>query len=70
MDGSSLAKREQPRVSWFSTDGEWKEDRTGGEAIENEWTPACEREAIDLWVVVRDERGGAAWISRQVRCGS
>jgi hypothetical protein len=68
--GSLAAKREQLRLSWFSTDGEFAEDHTGSDMPDNTWTPACAREAIDLWLVARDERGGAAWIRRALRCGS
>jgi hypothetical protein len=68
--GSLAAKREQLRLSWFSTDGDFAEDHTGGDLPDNAWTPACAREAIDLWLVARDERGGAAWIRRALRCGS
>jgi hypothetical protein len=60
-------RRESIRVAWFATDGELEVDRTGRDeddlerSSENAWTAPAEGGIIDLWVVVRDVRGGSGW---------
>jgi hypothetical protein len=66
-------------VSWFVEEGELESERTGffdgestlEEAGENVWrTPTAEEfsaSVIDVFLVLRDERGGVAWLSRQVQ---
>jgi hypothetical protein len=60
-------RRESVRVAWFATDGELDVDRTGRDEddperfSENVWTAPEERGIVDLWVVLRDVRGGSGW---------
>lgn len=56
-------ERETIRVSWFSTDGFFEQDRTGGGASwsENTWTAPDAPGVSRIWIVVRDERGGVGW---------
>lgn len=69
--------REALRVSWFATDGEFEHDRTGRTADEaetftdNVWTaPAAPvGTAVHFWAVLRDERGGADYVSFELNVG-
>lgn len=60
-------RRETIRVSWFATDGEFGEDRTGREdtdvstTSDNVWTTPAQGGTVTMWLVVRDSRGGAGW---------
>jgi hypothetical protein len=61
-------RRESMRVSWFATAGSFRDDRTGRDETEtatdsdNEWTAPSSPGMVHLWVVLRDARGGAAWL--------
>lgn len=59
---------EELKFSWFSTGGEWERALSFGDAItgasENEWTPPEENPA-DVWIVIRDTRGGIDWFTRR-----
>jgi hypothetical protein len=56
--------REALRVSWFASDGDFEHDRTGrGEqelesSTDNRWTAPQQPGPVQLWVVLRDSRGG------------
>lgn len=58
---------ERYRYSWFATDGEFKQERTGDTFPDNEWKSEGDRPAppevqvVQLWFVAQDERGGADW---------
>jgi hypothetical protein len=62
-----ITKREAMVVSWYATQGSFEHDSTGrsGDETElvtsNHWTtgPAGH---VDLWVVLRDDRGGADFV--------
>ena len=68
-----MTRRESLRVSWFTTAGSFERDRTGragdeGEAgeppesfTENTWTAPEDARATQLWLVLRDARGGVAF---------
>ncbi len=64
-----LDHREAMRVSWFATGGEFETDRTGRTetemiaGTENGWTPPADPTQIQLWIVLRDSRGGMAFSS-------
>jgi hypothetical protein len=64
-----VVRREEMRVSWFSSAGLFDRDRTGrGEedvarSSENDWTAPDAPGSVRLWVVLRDSRGGVAWRS-------
>jgi hypothetical protein len=56
-------------VSWFATDGKFKDDRVDADPVSleanNTWTApqVTASEDIPLWVVMRDTRGGVAFAS-------
>jgi len=64
--------REALRVSWFATAGAFEHDTTGrGEEeletfADNRWTAPKQTGMVTMWVVLRDSRGGVAWIERDV----
>jgi hypothetical protein len=67
-------RRESMRVSWFSTDGVFRDARTGRTEQEaattdspNVWTAPDTEGDVTLWVVLRDDRGGAAWQTYALR---
>jgi hypothetical protein len=59
--------REAMRASWFSTAGAFAVDHTGRDAndpttfTENAWTAPAQAGRVHLWIVLRDDRGGAGW---------
>lgn len=61
-------RRESLRVSWYSTTGDFTADRTGrSEAetesfTENTWTAPDTAGPVQLWVVLRDARGGVDFL--------
>jgi hypothetical protein len=68
------ARRESMRVSWFSTDGVFRDARTGRTEQEadtpdsaNVWTAPDSEGDVTLWVVLRDDRGGVAWQTYALR---
>lgn len=60
-------KREAMRVAWFATGGAFDRDNTGRDEgddaafSENGWKAPSAPGTVHLWVVVRDDRGGAGW---------
>lgn len=60
-------RREAMRVSWFATGGAFDGDHTGRDTneldsfSENAWTAPSQPGTVHVWVVLRDERGGAGW---------
>jgi len=67
-----VTRRESLRVSWFTTAGSFDRDRTGrtGEEpetfAENTWTAPADARPAQLWVVLRDARGGVAFTTLAV----
>jgi len=66
-------RREAIRVSWFATAGSFSSDHTGrGQdeftqpSSDNTWTAPKEAGPVFMWVVLRDDRGGADWQSFKV----
>jgi len=62
-----VERTEAIRVAWFATDGAFDEDRTGVEAggglsSDNGWMAPEVAGPVRLWVVIRDDRGGAGWL--------
>ncbi len=45
-------------VAWYCTAGDFEQARTDAA---NRWTAPNERGAVQLWVVLRDSRGGVDW---------
>lgn len=66
---SLVERRESLRVSWYATTGDFAADRTGrGEDepesfTENTWTAPAEPGPVQLWVVLRDARGGVDFLT-------
>lgn len=66
-------RHESMRVSWFATAGSFNSDHTGrGQdeftitSSDNTWTAPKEPGTVFMWVVLRDDRGGAVWQSFKV----
>jgi hypothetical protein len=63
-------RREAMRVSWFASAGGFDADRTGRAEddpalqSENGWTAPDAPGTVHLWFVLRDSRGGVAWVER------
>lgn len=79
-EGGSGVRPERLTLSWFSDAGSMDQDRTvfidGKTSIEsathNLWTPPKQGELspgalVRFAVVVRDDRGGVGWLTRQIR---
>jgi hypothetical protein len=62
-------RRETIRLAWFATGGAFDTDRTGragddtASFSENVWTAPAAAGRVNLWVVIRDDRGGQSWLS-------
>lgn len=60
-------RREAIAVAWFATQGTFDADRTGRDSndptptSDNGWTAPAQPGTAHLWVVLRDDRGGAGW---------
>lgn len=76
FEGGSRSFTENLRYQWLATGGDWSRGDTGGPrdpagnpaVISTQWTaPELDagetRRDIDAWLVQRDERGGASWVS-------
>jgi hypothetical protein len=54
-------------VAWFATGGSFDDDRTGTAPTDptpfttNTWHAPASPGLVHLWVVLRDDRGGAGW---------
>ena len=66
-DSGRTGITETPRFSWFASDGEFSQLRTGTAQPQTQWrdgdkypTPP-ETSTVSLWLVVQDERGGTDW---------
>ncbi len=64
---SLIDQREGISVSWFATGGTFDADATGRAGSEtqttsdNGWRSPAQPGPVDLWVVLRDDRGGVGW---------
>ncbi len=72
----SLVERgEAMRVSWYTTDGSFREVRTGrgrddvARETDNVFTAPARAGDVRVWIVLRDERGGVAWRALRLRVG-
>lgn len=67
--------REALRVSWFATAGSFQSESTGRAADEagtdttNEWTAPATPSDVQLWVVLRDSRGGVDFKELRIAVG-
>jgi len=65
-------RRESIAVAWYATAGTFEESRNGRASDdptpfeENVWSAPLEPTSTTLWVVVRDDRGGATWRAADV----
>jgi len=71
-----VARREAMRVSWFATAGEFAHDRTGRSEEEaattdtdNDWTAPASPGDVQLWAVIRDDRGGVGFSAFTIDVG-
>jgi hypothetical protein len=68
-----VERREAVRVAWLATDGEFDDDRTGRDPedtrtfSDNGWVAPGTPGIVDLWVVLRDDRGGVGWRHYRLR---
>ena len=70
---SIVDRRESLRISWFSAEGTFENDRTGRDETETEtfsdnpWTAPSNATTTPLFVVLRDARGGVSWATYTLR---
>jgi len=81
-DGNLTDQRERLTLSWFVESGDMEFEKTAfiqdvepiGDTIRNSWTPAITRDytpdTARVVVVIRDNRGGVAWVRGNVRLGA
>ena len=72
--GAIVTRHESMRVSWFTTQGTFRDDRTGSleadfavTTSDNTWTAPNTPGPVFMWVVLRDDRGGSDWQSYQLQ---
>jgi hypothetical protein len=62
-----VTRREKLRASWFASAGEFRDSRSAlvrgadGSSSANVWVAPGRAQSVTLWVVLRDDRGGASW---------
>jgi hypothetical protein len=62
-----IDRREAMRLSWYATGGAFDDDHSGRDSSEtdsfseNGFTAPSQPGTVIVWVVLRDERGGAGW---------
>ncbi|HKQ70768.1 MAG TPA: hypothetical protein VJT73_15585 [Polyangiaceae bacterium] len=71
-----VPRREAMRLSWYTTAGTLRDDRTGSteedvvarnsSSSENVWSAPTTPQTATLWVVLRDSRGGSSWKAYRV----
>lgn len=65
-------RREALAVAWYATDGRFRDAQTGvaeqddARVVDNAWIAPDEPGEAVLWLVARDDRGGASWVERRV----
>ena len=62
--GEIEERTEEPYAAWFVTSGEVTEPVTLYPFLDMTWTAPAEPGPGRLWAVLRDRRGGMAWLSR------
>lgn len=69
VDESGLAFREQQIVQVYATQGVFDFEVRLAEDADNSWAAQAwaNQDLATLWFVVRDDRGGVGWATRQVR---
>ena len=78
LDGGTRSFTENLTYSWYSTDGFWSQEVTGGPKdlagnnpeLSSEWTAPEDVDGprdVSLWLVQRDERGGISWFESCVQ---
>ncbi len=72
-DSSLIERREGMLASWFATAGGFASDRTPVDeeakatTTSNRWSAPAEPQTVILWIVLRDSRGGSAFVERTLR---
>lgn len=63
-------QRETVTVAWFTTGGSFAssstDDPEGNDFTENVWTAPDEPGTLNIWLVLRDNRGGVSWRTLEV----
>ena len=69
VDRDQQPIQESAVVQYYATGGEFEDDVRLFDTAENTWQARREDAGrlITLWFVVRDDRGGVSWITRQVQ---
>ena len=68
-----ITRQERLRASWFATAGVFRNSRTqlrrgeDGSSSINIWTAPPRAQSVTLWLVLRDDRGGASWQTYALR---
>ncbi len=69
-------RREAMSVAWYATGGAFEHERTGRSEQEgdepsssNRWTASGRTGPVQIWIVLRDERGGVGWARYLVEVG-
>jgi hypothetical protein len=64
-EGAEEWRTEEPYVNWYCTDGELYENLTLYPYLDVTWQAPASGTSGSLYAVVRDRRGGMAWIERK-----
>lgn len=64
-DGSEEWRTEEPYVNWYTTSGTLNENLTLYPYLDVGWVAPASGSSGTLYAVVRDRRGGMAWIQRR-----
>jgi len=69
-------RREAMSVAWYATGGAFEHERTGRSELEgdepsssNRWVASSRAGTVQVWIVLRDERGGVGWARYLVEVG-
>lgn len=67
VDENGTKFEEQQVVQFYASQGVFERPVRISSEPDNHWAAQGKSESATLWFVVRDDRGGVGWISRQVR---
>ena len=68
QDEFGRAFAEQVVIQYYATDGIFEHEVKLGSAPNNGWVArsSASGQTLSIWFVVRDDRGGVSWATRQV----
>lgn len=74
VSGMLVPRREAIRLSWYTNQGSYTDDRTGNTedqadatSTQNTWTAPSVAGTATVWAVIRDSRGGLSWKSYKIK---